>query len=264
MGTAFLHGNSGRTGLNFSVRAYASVESLPETARENTIAVITELPIGQVFTNCAAAPADCSDGDVYIALLSSSKVIFNALKGMTLYCFPGICFQQVDGVWTSMDAYIYQGDWIQFSYVWLGTLFDNGDQYEDYTGGWSKDGYAYSSNYPNDGVVTVGETIQCSTSAAYTSAQCGTVDPIDLTDFSAIHVTCSDVNTEVTTPPQLWITTSKDQQNEATKSEYIRDAGTFTIDVSDLQGEHYISILTAGGTTTPYTSVTVTKVWLER
>jgi hypothetical protein len=45
MGNAFLHGNGGGSRLNFSVKAYASVDDLPEKARENTIAVFTDTPI---------------------------------------------------------------------------------------------------------------------------------------------------------------------------------------------------------------------------
>jgi hypothetical protein len=55
--------------------------------------------------------------------------------------------QQVQGStgnWVNVDAYIcHSNTWVQFSSTWNGELFDNGNQYEDMTGGWSIDNTYY-------------------------------------------------------------------------------------------------------------------------
>lgn len=48
------------------------------------------------------------------------------------------------GAWVVAYAYMYlAGSWVQITAAWDGELFENGNQYEDVTGGWSVDNSYY-------------------------------------------------------------------------------------------------------------------------
>ena len=75
-----------------------------------------------------------------------------------------------------MEAYFYRGGWVKFSDYkdtppWSGTLFYNGDQYTDITGGWTgADSYS-----PNLRATLYSGTITISTASA-----------VDLSGFSTL------------------------------------------------------------------------------
>ena len=117
MGNAFLYGSGGGggAGLNFEIKAYASEDSLPATAKENTIAVITETPI-TAYTFSATEHTDPIEGMVWFIVDVASPVEFNALKKNEIRIYPNSAKQYVSGVWTDKLAKSYQGgswvDWI--------------------------------------------------------------------------------------------------------------------------------------------------------
>lgn len=106
----------GGGGLNFEVKAYAAAADLPYTAKENTIAVITDAAIaGWIFS--AAEPEGPVAGMVWFEVGTESEVAFNLLKKNAVYVYPMSCKQYVGGAWTNVEAYVYKGEWVQFSSV---------------------------------------------------------------------------------------------------------------------------------------------------
>ena len=107
----------GGGGLNFSVKAYASESVLPNTASENTIAVITDTAI-TVWVADVKEPESPTDGIVWIKVGTESGVSFNALRKNALAIYPVSVLQYANGEFANMDAFIFQnGAWAQFSEV---------------------------------------------------------------------------------------------------------------------------------------------------
>ena len=98
------------------------------------------------------------NGFVYIVSEAWNTDVINLVKdgnGISLLFWPKWCWQQINGQWYQMEAYVYKsGKWVQFSTYkytppWDGTLFYNGDQYAAYTGGWVASGGVNWTTSPN-------------------------------------------------------------------------------------------------------------------
>lgn len=109
--------NAGAGGgsLNFTVIAVASEDALPETAKENTIAVITDTAITSwVFS--ATAPETPEAGMVWILTSTASTVGFNAVKKNGLWVYPSSVQQYIDDAWVSKTAKTWQdGAWVDWA-----------------------------------------------------------------------------------------------------------------------------------------------------
>ena len=105
----------GGGGLNFSVKAYVSESSLPSTASENTISVITDTAITGWIAD-VKKPEGQVDGIVWIKVSAESEVPFNATRRNVLAIYPVSVLQYTNGEFANMDAFIFQnGTWVQFS-----------------------------------------------------------------------------------------------------------------------------------------------------
>lgn len=262
MGVAFLHGNGGGGAkLNFEVKAYSSEDSIPSTEKENTFAIITDVEITS-WTISAVEPESPADGAVWIGIGSISDVAFNVLEKNELIIHPVLCKQYISGEWVSMDAYIYQsGDWPQFSLSWDGYYFKDGDQYEAITGGWTTDGWN------NTGTANAGETLEVNSNGAWAVARIGTAEPVDLTGVNILYYDSPTGKGSAYYPGYICVCTDK-AENTSVKSVAISNAGTGSIDVSDLEGNHYLLVRTIGGqgsgagsATNGYTSIRA--IWKE-
>lgn len=133
-----------KSNLNFRVYTAAS---LPATGTENDICIISEVPM----TNWVMSPdkpsgIPRSDGDVWIQYSVTGNV-FNVLKNSTMLLATISAWQYVNGAWVNAEAKSYQsGEWVDW---WDGSLYDTGNQYTDYTGGWAVtyDGDASNPKY---------------------------------------------------------------------------------------------------------------------
>lgn len=170
------------------------------------------------------------------------------------------------GVWTAADAYMYlSGTWVQIASSWNGELFQSGNQYSDYTGGWpaklgtltESDPYLKYSAGTQNIVVSSGKKI-------------------DITDFTQLHIigrgrgdyssgggvsaripvfgiAAAIGTTSVTFAAKINMT-----------SGYIGDLSTMTeekvLDISSFTGEYYIAATITGS----HTSATlgIKKMWL--
>lgn len=148
MGNAFLHGNGGAGGggLNFKIKAYASVDDLPATAKENSIAVITDNPITYWIMSDIEPVSVVAENVVWIQTGTDSDVAFNAIKKNMFFARPMNVYQYIDGEFENKEAWIYRGNsWIQFSNEYL-YVFNEGKDAR-YTDGWTytADSYANGS-----------------------------------------------------------------------------------------------------------------------
>lgn len=139
MAKGFKHGSGGIDLLNLKVVGNPQ----PQTAKENTIWVDTDIPItGWLFSS--QMPENPEQGMVWFLTATHSGAQFNALKKNGIMVYPLAAKQYVSGAWANVTAKSYQNgalvDW------WNGELYENGNQYIPYTGGWTTSEYIYWTN----------------------------------------------------------------------------------------------------------------------
>ena len=178
-GTGNLGGGSG--GLNFKVVGYETqAELLADTPKENTIGIITTTPITSwVFS--ATEPEVSSEGTIWILTGTVSPIEFNALKKNSIQVYPISAKQYVNGAWVEKTAKSRRGGaWVDW---WNGELYDAGNQYDSFTGGWfaNPNTSAYVVfNSDNIQFVNGDDTVEAA--AIYTH------NKIDVTRFSKLRV----------------------------------------------------------------------------
>ena len=194
------------------------------------------------------------EGFVYIgsggAYNDSSYVnLINVRNGIHNFC-PCCCYQVEGGKWYRKDAFVYRnGAWLKFStwaQQWDGTLFYNGDQYTDITGGWVGNGISST---------TVGTNL--SLIVANTSPYLTTQNAIDLSGYTKLHM-IADGNAG----QYSYFGISSNVPSNA-RPNYIASAtfigGENVLDVSAINSGH-ISI---GATASWGVTINISKVWLE-
>lgn len=233
--------------LNFKVKAYASADLLPATAAENTIAIITETPISEYMFS-VEQPENPVDGMVWVATGTGSPSEFNALKKNGLQVYPQSAMQYIGGAWENVTAKSYQnGEWVVW---WDGTLFNLGDQYEHVTGGWQQ--FKLSSG----ATLTIGTTIVYSAGAneSQKMALARTVNLIPFGGYKTLYFTISKVSN---TGGSLVV---YDENDSTIVTNYTSgSAGTYSVDVSELNGNYYVAVGGHNGR-----KGEISKVWLER
>lgn len=109
--------------LNFDIVAYATEEEmLADTPIENTIGVVTDVPItGYKFS--ATEPETINEGEVWIKTGDNSGVAFDIVEGTKIY--PLYVKQYINGTWVDKTALSYQSgefrEWMQYLFNY-GTL----------------------------------------------------------------------------------------------------------------------------------------------
>ena len=194
------------------------------------------------------------EGFVYIgsggAYNDSSYVnLINVRNGIHNFC-PCCCYQVEGGKWYRKDAFVYRnGAWLKFStwaQQWDGTLFYNGNQYADVTGGWVGNGISST---------TVGTNL--SLIVANTSPYLTTQNAIDLSGYTKLHM-IADGNAG----QYSYFGISSNVPSNA-RPNYIASAmfsgGENVLDISAINSGH-ISI---GATASWGVTINISKVWLE-
>ena len=194
------------------------------------------------------------DGFVYIVSEAWNTDVVNLVKdgnGISLLFWPKWCWQQINGRWYQMEAYIYRGGWVKFSDYrdtppWSGTLFYNGDQYADITGGWVGNGLSST---------TVGTNL--SLIVANSSPYLTTQNAINLSGYTKLHM-IADRNAG----QYSYFGISRNVPSNA-RPDYIASAvfsgGENVLDISAINSGH-ISI---GATASWGVTINISKVWLE-
>lgn len=238
----------GGGGLNFSVKQYANTDNLPSFANENTIAIISaETMTGWAFD--AVAPVDPAEGMVWMEHGNASGVAFNAAKKNCVMIYPLSAKQYIGGAWVDVGAKSWQdGAWVDW---WIpGTLFANGTDDTDLTGGW--DSFAYSVGSGYDGrkvnVDISSEGISASLlSARLKSTFVGTNNRVDVSSYTTLTMSFSEARRSTASGAIKVVLYSDAGYTVAAEAAVISTSGqTFLdpeIDVSNLNGSYFIGFL---------------------
>jgi hypothetical protein len=195
-----------------------------------------------------------AEGIVWISTGVVSSKEFNGLKENGIQIYPLSVKQCVNGTWVTKTAKIYQnGAWNSLVFY----LFDDGNQYEDITGGWVGDqandygsynvinlspywingGHAGVSN----GYLQVGAAM-VSGYGGHGAACISTKNKIDLTSINKIVVQGSVSGS--TTYTKIGVTSNNSIWNSGgywnCAAYTALQNGTTTLDVSGLSGSYYI------------------------
>lgn len=185
MAMVALEGFGGGSTLNFKVVGGASK---PDDPKDNTIwanATVTDWVIG------ANQPESPSDGLLWLQT-GITGTEFNALKKNAIQIILKAAMMYLTGSWQYIEAHISKGgSWIQFSREWDGTLYEPGNQYEVFTGGWGSSGW--TSNLAGAGYGIAAPTIDESgitlNNAQMQFSVAGTNALVDLRSASKIYAT---------------------------------------------------------------------------
>lgn len=171
----------GGASLNFDVKAYPSeAELLAAVPKENTIGVITTTPITS-WAFSATELEVSSEGTLLILTGTASPIEFNALKKNVIQVYPISAKQYVNGAWVEKIAKSRRGGaWVDW---WNGELYDAGNQYESFTGGW------FANPNTSAYVVFNADNIQfVNGENTQTAAAIYTQNKIDITRFSKLRI----------------------------------------------------------------------------
>lgn len=227
MGQCFLYGTGGGgSGVRVVIQAEA-----PTNPRENTVWVKSDIA-GKKYVFAEAEPEAAEEGLLWLSV--TGKGIITAAR-----VYSG-------GKWVLVDAYMFiGGQWVPIASSWNGELFENGNQYEDLTGGWtSADGNYLIGTFSDD------------------FYRCRMVNKLDVTNYNTIKFTI----VSNTFWSSTWgISNSKAggeddfvaKTNVGDGSAGINHSGTYAVDVSSVSGEYYLRFMSWNG------NFSVSKVWLE-
>ena len=227
----------------------------PASPREYDFYIKTTTPITAFELNSwtnAQPTWFVGNGHVYIVSEVWNTDSINLVKdgnGISLPFLPKWCWQQINGQWYQMEAYFYRGGWVKFSDYkdtppWSGTLFYNGDQYTDITGGWTgADSYS-----PNLRATLYSGTITISTASA-----------VDLIGFSTLKFMGSGngANSGGTYSAKCKIV---NESGVEVASVDFQSNGTYAVSVAALSGKHYVRFVAAGSRGN---NLNISKVWFE-
>ena len=251
MGQCFLYGNGGKDRLKLRIFGQTTP---PPNPKNNDIWVNTSLPIGGWEFSEISNPTWGTgiSGFVYFTCTmdgasgSSASTGLNFLKEWTHAIYTKLlsCSQYDGSSWPRKDAYIYHDKWIQFSSAWDGTLFYNGNQYTDITGGWT----GANSYSPNLSATLYSGTITISTASA-----------VDLSGFSTLKFMGSGngANSGGTYSAKCKIV---NESGVEVASLDFQSSGTYAVSVAALSGKHYVRFVAAGSRGN---NLDISKVWLE-
>lgn len=249
MGQCFLYGSGG------GARSYKVTGSVsaPENPFHGDIWVQTSVAITQIDITSEQRSIPVWDGrDGMVQIVTGTQwtddlyVDSDHRREYNLYLYPRACVQRFDGAWHRMTAYIYtlKNRWIQFSRAWDGTLFYNGNQYADVTGGWAgADSYS-----PNLTATLMSGTITVSTAST-----------VDLSGFSTLKFMGSGngANSGGTYSAKCKIV---NESGVEVASLDFQSSGTYAVSVAALSGKHYVRFVAAGSRGN---NLDISKVWLE-
>ena len=244
---------SGGTALNFKV---VGGTTAPTNPQENAIWVNTDADITS-WVFCATQPNEAESGMVWFMTETRSTVSFNALKKNSVMVYPISAKQYISGSWVNVTAKSYQGgEWVTW---WNGEYFDNGNQFEGVTGGWTKDGYTVGDRTMS-GTTTIGTTMKITVTEAKGACVVGTVNPVDLTDVDTVYFNVTAIQT--TTSQFVGVSTGKNVGSNVANTS-VTATGLVSVDVSNLSGNYYLFAYANNSTTATTRSMTIDKVYGE-
>ena len=194
-----------------------------------------------------------TNGHVFIVSDTwTDNQVINLVKENNRYLLfvPRWCWQYINGTWYQMEAYVYKnGGWVKFSDYrdippWDGTLFYNGDQYTDITGGWT----GANSYSPNLTATLYSGTITIST-----------VSAVDLSRFSTLKFTGSGNGANSGGAYSAKCKIFNESGAEVASRDF-QNNNTYAMSVAALSGKHYVRFTASGSRGN---NLNISKVWLE-
>lgn len=253
MGQCFLYGNGGGRQLYYDVVC----QMAEPTKKEGRIWVRSSVPM----TYFEFTPTWGGAGNGTISIQGEIggqnpdptnniiEVFYTKVAGIgnRMKCTPHGC-KQVQGSasnWVNVDAYVcHSNTWVQFSSVWNGELFDNGNQYADVTGGWTgADSYS-----PNLTATLMTGTITISTANA-----------VDLGGFSTLKFMGSGNGANSGGSYSAKCKIANESGVEVASLDF-QNNGTYAVSVAALSGKHYVRFVATGSRGN---NLNISKVWLE-
>lgn len=222
----------------------------------------TSMPIGSYGSGSGTALIRAwgkyyhKEGETWILTGASSPVGFNALKKNGLTVYPLSAKQYIGGTWVEKTAKSYQGGaWVD----WTLYLFNNGDQCVSLTGGWAE------VSKPSNTTITIGDVLAVKSDSNGQTVSLSTVGAVDLTDAKTLWIT-SPGSDSGRYAGIVHLCTSKDISTSVASVTLGDSAGyksgTYSIDVSSLNGSYYIfMIATAGQYGAGYADAS--EIWME-
>lgn len=233
---------TGGAGLNFKVMGNPQ----PENPKANTIWVDTDVEItGWDFS--AVEPANPVEGIMWFPVGTASTVAFNALKKNSVMVYPLSAKQYVGGAWVDKTAKSYlNGAWVDW-FVWNGQLYQSGNEFTNETGGW----YAADGGSLEESTIASiarnEDSMVLTVTGGRKSAMLASRKPIDLTDFDLVTFEGLLHPGTGTTDKAAYgyLYAYKDNGGTLTNAaradiKASKTAGSVTLNVSGLSGEHYI------------------------
>ena len=211
-------------GLNFKV---VGGTTQPNDPKENTIWVNTSEEItGWAFS--VSAPASPSGGMVWFEIGLSSVVAFNALKKNRINVYPVSVKQYVSGNWQNKTAKSYQnGAWVNW---WNGEIYDSGNLYEQYTGGWTHD---ETTTIPK--ITYNADSITFHPEVQGISVKIRTAKRINVNSFSSLVFEGTATN-----PNDTSLVGILDSTKKIVASTVLGTGSTYSVDIKNITGDYYI------------------------
>ena len=253
MGQCFLYGNGGGRQLYYDVVC----QMAEPTKKEGRIWVMSSVPM--TYFEFSPTWAGAGNGTISIQgeiggpnpdptnnIIEVFNTIVARIRNRMKYT-PHGC-KQVQGSagnWVNVDAYVcHSNTWVQFSSVWNGELFDNGNQYADVTGGWTgADSYS-----PNLSATLMNGTITIST-----------VSAVDLSGFSTLKFIGSGNGAQSGEYYPAKCKIFNESGVEVASLDF-QNNNTYAMSVAALSGKHYVRFIAQGSRGN---NLNISKVWLE-
>ena len=246
----FNYGKGGAAGAELNITAYSAVGSLPASADEGAVAVITSTAIGDTHVS-NDEPSSPASGDVW--LWTGNENLAPVFLTDFIVLSPRACFQYNGSSWDYVESYVYHSSaWVEITlYVYLTGDFFLSDSYSGVSGGdnnWSSVTISLEDNYIQYICTGTGDR----------EVRYGfTTDPIDLTDVDSITFVTSTYGNIDTR--YVGVKTDRSYGFNAQASFAAGTEVSTTLDVSALSGYYYPGVR-AGRYSTG--SANVDKCWI--
>ena len=185
---------------------------------------------------------------------TSSVVAFNALKKDTIMVYPLSAKQYINGAWVEVTAKSYQGgEWVDW---WNGELYTPGNEWSNFTGGWTARGWIDGGNLSSATPPTVNKNSNCMDITQVGQYACGVVEvrkDQDLSNINYLQIDCEGTSNDCFIDLIVINRTETTcKTSVASVSLVTRDASvsrqTFTVDTSSITGHYDIAIRFTSGT----------------
>ena len=218
-------------GLNFVVKQYT--ETPTGTAKENTIAVVTDTAITS-WVMQAEQPTG-AEGMVWIEVAAASDVAFFADRKQQVRVYPASVFQYVSSAWVEKESFVYQGEtWVQFGGVFI---YDAGKMPATVEGG----------TLEKNATVTYQESnIHIALGTGSASLGCACFGNVDLSRFDTLRMDWESPSNSLSI--HLYIARTEGVHYYNNSSSVVAssvltnqsNSGTITLDVSGQTGTMYV------------------------